>query len=172
MSKPVLPDGKHVFLSCQADVQDQVNVIRDLLLQQNIKCWMSVDGGADNGVDGSLSGLQGAACVVCFMTQAYQDSSSAQLELERAQEADVPIIPVMMQACFTATAWLAILTAGSIWTPLYERAHLLDGIGKLIVQISFVVPGMRVAETSGETAQGGIGGGALYVGEIHAYASR
>eukprot|EP00729_Bicosta_minor_P016217 gene16217-30314_t len=54
MSKPVLPDGKHVFLSCQADVQDQVN---------------------------------------------------------------------------------------------------------LIVQISFVVPGMRVAETSGETAQGGIGGG-------------
>ena len=58
------------------------------------------------------------------MTQAYQDSANCKLELKFAQQSGVPIIPVMMQADFVAKGWLAILTAGAIWTPMYDNASV------------------------------------------------
>ena len=56
----------------------------------------------------------------------------------------MPIIPVMMQPDFTAKGWLGILTAGSIWTPMYNSATVLDGVDKLIVQAQHVVPGLQI----------------------------
>jgi hypothetical protein len=87
-------------------------------------------------------GLQGAACLICFMTHAYQDSANCKLELKFAQQLGVPIIPIMMQPNFTAKGWLGILTAGSIWTPMHESASVVAGIDNLIVQAQHVVPGM------------------------------
>jgi hypothetical protein len=34
-------------------------------------------------------GLQDAACLICFMTQAYQDSANCKLELKFAQQSGV-----------------------------------------------------------------------------------
>jgi hypothetical protein len=97
--------------------------------------------------------VAGAACVVCFMTQAYQDSANCNLELKFAQQSGVPIVPVMMQPNFTAKKWLGILTAGSIWTPLYERATVLDGVTKLIAQARQVIPGLlHDADASSDSA--------------------
>jgi hypothetical protein len=87
-------------------------------------------------------GVQGAACVICFMTQAYQDSANCNLELKFAQQSGVPIVPVMMQPNFTATKWLAILTAGHIWTPMYDIVSVSDGVTKLIAQAQHLIPGM------------------------------
>ena len=105
---------------------------------------MDIDGGMKSDIyDSMAEGVQGAACIICFMTQAYQDSANCKLELKFAQQSGVPIIPVMMQANFTAKGWLGILTSGSIWTPMYDRASVLDGADKLIAQAQHLVPGMR-----------------------------
>jgi hypothetical protein len=104
-------------------------------------------------------GVQGAACIVCFMTQAYQDSVNCKLELKFAQQSGVPIVPVMMQPNFTAKKWLGILTAGSIWTPMYEIASLLDSVTKLIAQAQQVIPGLlqdadATSDVASETSEG------------------
>ena len=57
--------------------------------------WMDIDGGMKSDIyDSMAEGVQGAACVLCFMTQAYQDSANCKLELKFAQQSGVPIIPV------------------------------------------------------------------------------
>ena len=141
--RPLLPDGKHAMLSYQWNVQGQVAQIKDLLNQRNVKCWMDIDGGMKNDIyDSMAEGVQDAACLICFMTQAYQDSVNCKLELKFAQQSGVPIIPVMMQADFAAKGWLAILTAGSIWTPMHESESVLAGVDKLITLAHHIVPGM------------------------------
>ena len=111
VSKPLIPDGKHVFLSYQWDVQDQVLQIKQMLNERNIKCWMDIDGGMKSDIyDSMAEGLQGAACLLCFMSQAYQDSANCKLELKFAQQSGVPIIPVMMQANFTAKGTCTVAT--------------------------------------------------------------
>merc|ERR1719272_1902147 len=143
-AKSLLPDGKHAFLSYQWDVQEQVKEIKEILNERNVKCWMDVDGGMKSNIyDSMAEGLQSAACVICFMTQAYQDSANCKLELQFAQQSGVPIIPVMMQANFAAKGWLGILTSGSIWTPMHDSNSVLGGVDKLIAQAQHLVPGMR-----------------------------
>ena len=152
-TKPLLPNGKHAFLSYQWDVQDQVKEVKGLLHERKVKCWMDIDGGMKSNIyDSMAEGLQGAACVFCFMTQAYQDSANCKLELQFAQQSGVPIIPVMMQADFTAKGWLGILTSGSIWTPMYEKASVLDGVDKLIEQAQHLILGMRGLDDASDIA--------------------
>ena len=104
-------------------------------------------------------GVQGAACVICFMTQAYQDSANCKLELKFAQQSGVPIIPVMMQPNFTPKQWLGILTAGSIWTPMYDSASVVDGVDKVIAHAQQLVPEIlndadASSEIASETSEG------------------
>ena len=99
--------SKHVFLSYQWDVQPQVVEVKKLLNDKNVKCWMDIDGGMKSDIyDSMAEGVQGAACVVCFMTQAYHDSANCKLELKFAQQSGVPIIPCMMEEGYTAKGWL------------------------------------------------------------------
>ena len=94
-SRPLLPEGKHAFLSYQWDVQREVKEIKELLNERRIKCWMDIDGGMKSDIyDSMAEGVAGAACIICFMTQAYQDSANCKLELKFAQQSGVPIIPV------------------------------------------------------------------------------
>ena len=71
--------------------------------------------------DSMAEGVANAACLVCFMTQAYQDSANCALELKFAQQSGVPIVPVMMEApdssgqSWQAGSWLGVITAGSLW---------------------------------------------------------
>jgi hypothetical protein len=141
-SRPLLPDGKHAMLSYQWNVQEEVKHIEEMLKKRNVKCWMDIDGGMKNDIyDSMAEGVQDAACLICFMTQAYQGSVNCKLELKFAQQSGVPIIPVMMQANFAAKGWLAILTAGSIWTPMHDRASVPDGVDNLITQVQHVLRG-------------------------------
>lgn len=142
LSRALLPHKKHAFLSYQWDVQQQVTEIKMLLTHRNVKCWMDIDGGMKSDIyDSMAEGVQAAACVVCFMSQAYQESANCKLELKFAQQSGVPIIPVMMQSKFAARGWLGILTAGLLWTPMHEAATVDGGIEKLINQMLLVVPG-------------------------------
>ena len=127
------------MLSYQWNVQGEVKRIEEMLTQRNVKCWMDINGGMKNDIyDSMAEGVQDAACLICFMTQAYQDSVNCKLELKFAQQSGVPIIPIMMQADFAAKGWLAILTAGSIWTPMHDGATVPDGVDNLIIQVQYM----------------------------------
>jgi len=47
----------------------------------------------------------------------------------------VPIVPVMAQANYSAGSWLGILTAGSLWTPLFDEVSFDDNLQLLIRQV-------------------------------------
>ena len=110
---------------------------------------MDIDGGMKSDIyDSMAEGVQGAACVICFMTQEYQDSANCKLELKFAQQSGVPIIPVLMEKGYFAKGWLGILTAGSIWIEMFESQAVPDGVDKLIGQLQQHVPDMRVVTSA------------------------
>ena len=43
-------------------------------------------------------GVQGAAVVICFLSQQYQLSENCKLELKFACQTGIPIVPVMLEA--------------------------------------------------------------------------
>ena len=87
-----------------------------------VPTWLDIDGGMKSDIfDSMAEGVTNAACLVCFMTQAYQDSANCALELKFAKQSGVPIVPVMMEApdssgrMWQAGGWLGVITAGSLW---------------------------------------------------------
>ncbi len=81
-----------------------------------------------------------AACVVAFMSQRYQDSQNCKLELQYAQQRNIPIVPVMITAKWRPSEWLGLLTAGKLWTPLHDQSQLQDNLAGLIQQIKASAP--------------------------------
>ena len=122
--KTVIGGNRHAMLSYQWDHQELVTKARQELTTSGVKCWMDIDGGMQRDIyDSMAEGVQGAAVVICFMSNAYQNSENCRLELKFAKQSGVPIVPVMLEDPangWRATGWLGILTAGALWTPLHD----------------------------------------------------
>jgi hypothetical protein len=74
-SKGLLPGSKWAMISYQWDDQDRVVAARETLAILGVPCWMDIDGGMQQDIYESMAaGVENAACVVCFMSQKYQDS--------------------------------------------------------------------------------------------------
>ena len=74
-----LPPNKHAMISYQWDDQERVVAARETLTKLGVPCWMVIDGGMQQDIYESMAeGVERAACVVCFLSQKYQDSVSAQ----------------------------------------------------------------------------------------------
>jgi hypothetical protein len=108
---------------------------------------MDVDGGMKADIyDSMAEGVSNAA---------YQDSANCALELKFAKQSGVPIVPVMMEApdasgrSWQASGWLGVLTAGSLWTPLYDAASFADNIPHLLRQIELAVNPDHMAAAEG-----------------------
>ena len=54
--------------------------------------------------DSMAAGVQNAAAVVCFMSEAYESSANCALEAKFAQQSGVPLVPVMMQENYSAAS--------------------------------------------------------------------
>jgi hypothetical protein len=96
---------------------------------------MDIQGGMQADLYESMAdAVTNAACVVCFMTQAYQDSDNCALELKFAKQSGVPIVPVMMEGPdesgrpWKAGNWLGIITAGMLWSPLHDAESFEENI--------------------------------------------
>jgi hypothetical protein len=73
----LLAEGKHAMLSYQWDEQARVSKTRKALHRRSVKTWMDVDGGMSGDIFESMAqGVEGAACIVSFLTQRYQDSDN------------------------------------------------------------------------------------------------
>ena len=64
-------------------VQEQVKAARSEVAAAGVPTWLDIDGGMQSDIYDSMArGVSNAACVVCFMTQKYQDSANCALELK------------------------------------------------------------------------------------------
>jgi hypothetical protein len=70
-----------------------------------------------------------------------QESANCKLELKFAQQSGVPIVPVMLQADWRASDWLGIITAGALWTPLFNDLRVGVAGKVLWVQQHFALEG-------------------------------
>ena len=129
------------MLSYNWAVQPQVEMIREQLAARGIPTWMDTDGGMEQDIyDSMAAGVQKAGCIVPFMTEKYEGSENCALELKFAKQIGVPIVPVMMQSPpYKASGWLGILTAGSLWTPLWDSASPEQTVESLVRQIKKAV---------------------------------
>eukprot|EP01052_Picozoa_sp_SAG31_P067977 SAG31_NODE_26786_length_436_cov_1.537092_1_plen_122_part_01 len=97
-------------------------------------------------------GVEGAACVVAFLTQQYQDSTNCKLELKFARQSGIPIIPVLLQGDgWRPTGWLGIVVAGAIWQTLDDNKEYLfeQSILGLVTQIKSTVPLEEIEKEDG-----------------------
>jgi hypothetical protein len=142
-SKPsaLLLNGKHAMLSYQWDHQAIVRKTRNSLARHEIKTWMDIDGGMQRDLFESMAqGVEGAACIVSFLSQRYQDSENCKLELKFGKQSGVPIVPVMIQGeNWRPTGWLGLVVAGSLWTTLVDD-DFEAGITGLLQQIKNALP--------------------------------
>ena len=60
--------------------------------------------------------------------------------MKYAQQRKIPIVPVMITPKWRPSEWLGILTAGKLWTPLYDQSQLQDNLPGLIQQIKAAAP--------------------------------
>merc|ERR1712097_80157 len=88
------------------------------------------------------AGVENAACVVCFLSQKYQESENCKLELKFAKQSGVPIVPVMAESTkgWRASGWLGIVVAGALWTPLRSDGEFESNVRSLVEQIKSAVP--------------------------------
>ena len=124
---------KWIMISYQWDHQKQVVTLRTMLEKHGVSCWMDIDNFKTDIYDSMAAGVQGAFCILACMSQQYEDSSNCKLELKFAQQTGVPIVPVMMSPDWKASGWLGIITAGALWTPMYDDFE--TNAKKLILQI-------------------------------------
>jgi hypothetical protein len=111
--------GKHVMLSYQWKHKKTVVAVEKLLREKHfIPTWIDIENMGKNVYDSMAEGVQGAAAMVCFMSNEYKDSRNCQLEAKFAQQAGVPIIPVKYDGEWVATGWLGLITAGGLWISL------------------------------------------------------
>eukprot|EP01046_Picozoa_sp_COSAG06_P094605 COSAG06_NODE_40752_length_398_cov_868.571906_1_plen_132_part_11 len=101
------------------------------------------------------AGVENAACVVCFLSQKYQDSENCKLELKFAKQSGVPIVPVMAESTrgWRPSGWLGIVVAGSLWTPLGEGSDFDSGVRSLVEQIRAQCPAWVMEYLMMRTAQ-------------------
>ena len=123
------------------DDQRTVERVHKELQARGVKCWMDIHGGMKGDIYGSMAeAVQGAACVVCFMSKKYQVSANCKLELTFAKQRGVPIVPVMMEATgWEASEWLGLVTAGLLWTPLGNGDEFAANTSQLVKHIQDAV---------------------------------
>ena len=149
----LLPPNKHAMISYQWDEQERVIAARETLAKLGVPCWMDIDGGMQQDIYESMAaGVENAACVVCFLTQKYQDSENCKLELKFAKQSGVPIVPVMVESTrgWRPSGWLGIVVAGALWTSLCDESEFDSSIRSLVEQIKGAVPGSGVSEDDDE----------------------
>jgi hypothetical protein len=126
----------------------------DLLTRLGVKCWMDINGGMSSDIyDSMAEGVSSSSAVVCFMCQKYQESSNCMLEAKFAKQQGIEMVPVLMEGGgWRASGWLGLLTAGSLWVPLYEDASFAENVRQLHGQIVKVV-GAGLAEELEELSE-------------------
>ena len=150
---------KHCMLSYQWDHQKAVQMAHKQLAAAGVPCWMDVTGGMQVDIyDSMAEGVTNASCVVCFMTQGYQDSENCALELKFSRQNGVAIVPVMLEApdesgrVWRAGGWLGIITAGMLYTPLHDSDTFDENIQNLLRQITLAVSSQADLDVEGAGA--------------------
>jgi len=140
-TKQAPPSGKHIMLSYNWDIQNEVKLVYAALKSRNIPVWMDIEGGMSGSIHNSMAyGVENAAAVVAFMTQKYEDSANCKKELSYADDLKSRIVPIMAQNDYKQRSWLGLITAGMLWIDLRNSSSGFDAaINQLINELKSVV---------------------------------
>ena len=77
--------------------------IRDFLKQHEIPVWLDIDNGIKDGnINVAMAtGVDGAAAVICLVSEQYQKSKNCQRELNYADDRNLPIFPCLVDEGYT-----------------------------------------------------------------------
>eukprot|EP01052_Picozoa_sp_SAG31_P023140 SAG31_NODE_1886_length_6989_cov_6.914514_1_plen_140_part_00 len=60
---------------------------------------------------------------------------SCRLELQFGKQSGTPIIPVVAEREYKAQGWLALITAGALWVPLFDEMQFESGVEQIAHQV-------------------------------------
>lgn len=127
---------KHLMISYQWGSQDLVKKIHKELVAKGVTVWLDIAGGMKGNINSAMAeGVEGAAAILCVMTEKYQKSRNCQKELNYADACALPMIPVMAQANWKQSGWLGVMTAGALWTDFTNPSNFSDSINNLLNEI-------------------------------------
>lgn len=76
-----------------------------------------------------------ARVIVPLMSEAYEASNSAKYVLSYADEVGIPIVPVKAQTPYSASGWLGVICAGSLWTQMTNSDDFEQKLDELVGQL-------------------------------------
>ena len=137
------------MLSYQWNHQAIVSRIYDGLTAKGIPCWMDIKGGMSGSINEAMAeGVENAAAICCFMTEAYQNSANCKKELQYAETCGVEIVPCMMERDWKASSWLGIATAGLLWQDFRSEDKIEKGIESLSGELLKRCPDLKNPKSS------------------------
>lgn len=131
---------RHIMLSYNWGSQKLVKRVDDLLRANGIKTWVDYRDMGPNLLDSMAQAVEGASCVVVFMTTKYKESPNCRKECEYANNFKVPITYVMAEKDYNPNGWLGLLLGSSVYISGWD-AHLVEAnLGQLIERANLGKP--------------------------------
>jgi len=99
--------SQHIMLSYNWRIQELVVAVYEHIESKGIPgpVWMDVKGGVSGNINTAMAkGVENAAVICPFMTEAYEKSDNCELELNYAKDKRVQIVPCMAQTNYRASA--------------------------------------------------------------------
>eukprot|EP00794_Sanderia_malayensis_P018430 gene18430-20280_t len=106
----------HVMLSYNWESKAQVLRIKKELKKLGYKTWMDVDKMHGDLNERMAEAVEGAAVVVVFMTQKYEESHNCKKELNYADDKRKKIVPVKLEPKYKPSKALGLIVAGKLYT--------------------------------------------------------
>ncbi|XP_067947601.1 uncharacterized protein [Watersipora subatra] len=118
----------HVMISYQWDVKTQVLQFKERLSQAGFRVWIDVEQmhKAKDTFEAMAHAIDDAAVVVPVLTSKYQESVNCRKEIQYADKADKPIVPVRLEKKFKPTKWLSFLLGNTLWHDLSKPETFED----------------------------------------------
>ena len=66
-------------------------------------------------VEAMAEAVEGAAAVLCGVSQAYKESSNCRLEAQYALQRQKLVVPLLLEEGYSADGWLGIMLGVRLW---------------------------------------------------------
>ena len=124
---------KHVMISYSWKNQPEILRVREYLAEKPVPVWIDLESLKGNVVDGIVTGIQGAACVLIFISESNMKSAICRFEAEYAiVSLKKPVTFVLMEKDYKPEGWLAFLMGSSLYIDLTSERKWVEGLEKIV----------------------------------------
>eukprot|EP00033_Pygsuia_biforma_P002700 GCRY01002982.1.p1 GENE.GCRY01002982.1~~GCRY01002982.1.p1 ORF type:complete len:685 (+),score=124.67 GCRY01002982.1:99-2153(+) len=106
---------EQVMLSYSWAQQPTVLQVRNYLREQSIPVWIDVEAMKGSTLEGMAEAVESSSCILMCVSRAYKQSANCRLEAEYAFSSGKRIVPLMVEADYTADGWLGALVGSKLF---------------------------------------------------------